>query len=247
MPPAIRSTALRRRRPGAVAAGVPTVTACHDGPRRSASTAPSEGASNCGRLQPIWRRAPTSATSRCRARTIRPTAGGASSISRPRREPRSISVKSRAPGSISATRRSCRTSWRSSRERRSTSPTTTRRTTTCSRSRPPGRSTSGGMPSGRSKAVKFDRPGNRPRVLRHPLAHERLHSRLRAPPLRGDRRRRPVSPRQRPAGHLHRDGLERVGAERVAAHHGARSRRRRGSPISRWAGDDASRNASDSR
>ena len=44
---------------------------------------------------------------------------------------------------------------------------------------------------------------HRARVLRHPLAHERVHPRLRAPLLRGDRRRGPVPDRQRAARHLH--------------------------------------------
>ncbi len=60
-------------------------------------------------------------------------------------------------------------------------------------------------------------PRHRPRVLRHPLAHERLHPGLRAPLFRRDRRRRPVSARQRAAWHLHRDGVERVGAAQSRA------------------------------
>ena len=41
---------------------------------------------------------------------------------------------------------------------------------------------------------------HRPRVLRHPFAHERVHPGVRAPLLRGDRRGRPVPHRQRAAG-----------------------------------------------
>ena len=46
-------------------------------------------------------------------------------------------------------------------------------------------------------------PRHRSRLLRHPLAHERVHPRLRAPLLRGHRRRGPLPDRRRAAGHLH--------------------------------------------
>ena len=58
--------------------------------------------------------------------------------------------------------------------------------------------------AGQSKSVRFDRPGHRPRVLRHPLAHERVHPRLQPSVLRDDRRRRPLPDRQRAARHLQR-------------------------------------------
>ena len=123
---------------------------------------------------------------------FRPTAGEAWSTSRRRREPRSTSVKSRAPGWTSATRHWSRTSWQSSRGRRWTSPTMTttndnvfslstyqivRPRAVCRRPLEVGQVRSSG-----------DRPG----LLRHPLAHERLHSRLHAPALRRDRRRGPA-------------------------------------------------------
>ena len=45
---------------------------------------------------------------------------------------------------------------------------------------------------GRFEAGPVRSPGHRPRVLRHPFAHERVHPRVRAPYLRGDRRRWPL-------------------------------------------------------
>ena len=134
-------------------------------------------------------------------RTIRPIAAAASSISSPRRAPRSTRATSRAPGSISATRRSCRTCSPSSPARPSTFPNNDRtyhNVFSLSKTKP---SISAATPSGHSKAVRFDRPGHRPRVLRHPFAHERVHPGVRAPLLRRDRRRRalPASTTCRPA------------------------------------------------
>ena len=51
--------------------------------------------------------------------------------------------------------------------------------------------------------------GHRPRVLRHPLAHERVHPRVQPSVLRDDRQRGPLPHRQRAAGHLQRRRLER--------------------------------------
>ena len=51
--------------------------------------------------------------------------------------------------------------------------------------------------------------GHRPRVLRHPLAHERVHPRVQPSVLRDDRRGGPLPDRQRAARHLQRDRLER--------------------------------------
>ena len=51
--------------------------------------------------------------------------------------------------------------------------------------------------------------GHRARLLRHPLAHERLHPGVQPPVLRGDRRRGALSHRQRAARDLQRDRLER--------------------------------------
>ena len=51
--------------------------------------------------------------------------------------------------------------------------------------------------------------GHRARVLRHSLAHERVHPGVQPPVLRDDRRRRPLPDRQRPAGHLQRRRVER--------------------------------------
>src|SRR5262249_43722343 len=78
---------------------------------------------------------------------------------------------------------------------------------------------------------------HRPRVLRHPFAHERLHPRLRAPFLRRDRRRGSLPARRGPAGHLYAGRLEREHARGRAAPHGddrgngGRSRRRLHDPM----------------
>ena len=78
-----------------------------------------------------------------------------------------------------------------------TSPTATARTTTSSRSRRPSRFDLGRYARGRSKSVRFDRPGRGARLLRHPLPHERVHPRLRPPLLRRHRRRGPLPHRRR--------------------------------------------------
>ena len=57
----------------------------------------------------------------------------------------------------------------------------------------------GRYPRGQSRSVRFDQPGRRPRLLRDPLAHERLHPGLRAPLLRDHRRRGPLPDRRRAA------------------------------------------------
>ena len=59
------------------------------------------------------------------------------------------------------------------------------------------------------QAGPLRRTRHRPRVLRDPFAHERVHPRVRAPLLRGDRQRGTLSARQRAARHLHGQGLER--------------------------------------
>ncbi len=69
-------------------------------------------------------------------------------------------------------------------------------------------------------------------VLRHPLAHERVHPRLQPSVLRDDRHRRPLPHRQRAAGHLQRGRLERGRVLGAAARHRA-GRRRRPSSTSR--------------
>ena len=79
---------------------------------------------------------------------------------------------------------------------------------------------------GKSKAVQFDTPGHRARLLRHPLAHERVRPGLRPPVLRHDRRRRPIPHRQHPARHLHRRRVARGPDARGARRR--RSRRRAG-------------------
>ena len=84
---------------------------------------------------------------------------------------------------------------------------------------------------GQSKSVKFDRPG----IVR---VFCDIHSHMSAFILVFAHRHFAVTDdegryrhRQRAAGHLHRDGLERVGAERVAARRGAGIGRRRGSQL----------------
>ena len=78
----------------------------------------------------------------------------------------------------------------------------------------------------RPVALRRLRPHRRrPRVLRDPLAHERLHPGLRAPLLRGHRRRRALPHRRRPARQLHARALER--GQRPAPPRAARGRRAR--------------------
>ncbi len=62
---------------------------------------------------------------------------------------------------------------------------------------------------------------HRPRLLRHPLAHERVHPRLRPPLLRGHRRRGTL-----PAGRTCRPGLHGRGVERGDTHRVSPHRRR---------------------
>ena len=177
-------------------------------PQRSPAAASQAGrsarfaaASTCDASPPALERRRRRRRSRHRrARTTPPTAAAASSISRP--APRAAfdaRDEPRARAWISATRRSCRTCSRSSPARWSISRTTTAPTTTCSRCRRRKPFDLGRYAAGHSKAVRFDRPGHRARVLRHPLAHERVHPGLRAPLLRGDRRRRALPDRQRAA------------------------------------------------
>ena len=72
--------------------------------------------------------------------------------------------------------------------------------------------------AGKSKAVRFDRPGRGARVLRHPFAHVGVRRRLQPSLLPRDRRRRPLPDRQRAARHLHRRRLvRRRGPRRNAA------------------------------
>ena len=110
---------------------------------------------------------------------------------------------------ISATRRSCPTCWRSPTGTIVDFPNSDRiyhNVFSLSKTR-----------AVRSRAVRRRplqvgpvRPaGHRPRVLRNPLAHERVHPGVQPPVLRDDRRRRPLPDRQRSARHLHRHRLER--------------------------------------
>ena len=148
-----------------------------------------------GRPSPISARRPRCATS--------PIACGRSSTSRPRRAAPSSDGRTR-PRRHGPARRdgSSRTCWPSRRARSSTSPTATASTTTCSRSRRPSAFDLGRYAAGRSKSVRFDRPGHRARVLRHPLAHERVHPRVQPSVLLAHRHRRPLPHRQRAARHL---------------------------------------------
>ena len=54
--------------------------------------------------------------------------------------------------------------------------------------------------AGRLEGGTIRPPWYRARLLRHPLAHERVHPRVRAPLLRRDRRGRPLSHSNVPAG-----------------------------------------------
>ena len=113
------------------------------------------------------------------------------------------------PSWISGTKRSSRICWPSRRARRWISRTATRSTTTCFRSRKPRRFDLGRYAAGHSQPVVFDRSGHRARVLRHPLAHERVHPRLQSSVLRRHRRGGPLPHRQHAAGQLQRDRVER--------------------------------------
>ena len=76
--------------------------------------------------------------------------------------------------------------------------------------------------------------GRRARLLRDPLAHERVHPRVRAPLLRHDRRRGPLPHRGRPTRDVHARRLERrTGARAPGGPRGRRGRRGR-SRTSRW-------------
>src|SRR5690606_22873093 len=66
-------------------------------------------------------------------------------------------------------------------------------------------------------------PRHRPRVLRHPLAHERLHPGVQPPLLQRDGRERALSDRRRAAGHLY----PRRVARRIRARLAQRERRPR--------------------
>ena len=81
---------------------------------------------------------------------------------------------------------------------------------------------------------------HRPRLLRHPFAHERVHPRVRAPLLRRHRRGRALPDRQRAARHLHRRSTwNESDAARLAARRDAGGRRRSRAQRSRSAVDDA--------
>src|SRR6187397_85914 len=68
-----------------------------------------------------------------------------------------------------------------------------------------------------------------PRVLRDPLAHERIHPGLHTPLLRRDRCGRPLPDRRRAARHLHPGGLDRGrGARHQSGHRNGRQPDRRG-------------------
>ena len=97
-------------------------------------------------------------------------------------------------------------------------PNSDRRTTTCSRSRRPKRFDLGRYPTGRSQVGALRPPGRGARLLRHPLAHERVHPGLRPPLLRRDRRRgRATGSTACPPGTYTPGGLERrAGAARRA-------------------------------
>ena len=145
----------------------------------------------------------------------RRTCAGRSSISNRRRRSRFPTPSRSARRWISGTRRSCRTCWRSPSARRSISRTATTRITTCSRCAAPrfdlGRYAAGPLEIGALRS-----PRHRPRVLRNPFAHERVHPRLQPSVLRGDVGRRPVSDRPRPSGPLHAGRVERRRDPRVA-------------------------------
>src|SRR5581483_7733178 len=79
---------------------------------------------------------------------------------------------------------------------------------------------------GRIEARHLRQARHRARVLRDPLAHERLHPRVQPSVLRRQRRRGPLPHRQRPARHLQRRRVARGGVRGAAPDHRSRRRRR---------------------
>ena len=206
-------------------------TAARD--RRAASVPappPSADASNCGRRRPISARRPTPGDV-AMTRPHDPTDRRRSVVYLETAPRAAFDAARRAAGHARSAQRdaSCRTCWRSSPARPSTSRTTTRRTTTSSRCRRPSRFDLGRY-AGRPLEVGPLRPSrHRPRVLRHPLAHERVHPRVRAPLLRGHRRRGPLPARRtcRPAPTRSWPGTRRRhGESRQVVVAGDRRRRR---------------------
>ena len=100
------------------------------------------------------------------------------------------------------------------RHRRSTSRTPTASTTTSSRSRRRGPFDLGRYARRPLEVGPLRSAGHRAGVLRHPLAHERVHPGVQPSVLRDHRRRGPLPHRQRAAGHLQRRRLERRAAPR---------------------------------
>ena len=163
-----------------------------------------------------------------------PTIGrSASSISSARRAARSASRTSGASAWISATSGSCRTCWRSPSAAIVDFPNNDRTyhnvfslsDVRSVRSRALRR----GPVEGR--AIRSAR--HRARVLRHPLAHERVHPGVRAPLLRRHRRGGPLPDRQRAARRLHGRDVARGVGRRGPSGHRAGERRRNRSDTSR--------------
>ena len=184
--------------------------------RAAAAPARSAAASTSRCRRPSATAASTRPSSACAGRTTPAIAAAAWSTSSRRRAPRSTRARSRTPGWISATRASCRTCSRSSPARRSTSRTTIAPTTTSSRSRRRAASTSAATPPGDRRPIRFDRPG----IVR---VFCDIHSHMSAFILVFAHRYFAVTDdegRYRidnvPPGHLHRGGLERGDAARLA-------------------------------
>ena len=155
--------------------------------RRSAA-----GSTSAGSRKPVERR-PDVATPGARrpARPARPAPRRRLPRDRAARR-RSKSASPAAPSWISATRRSCRTCWRSWPAPSSTFPTATstyHNVFSLSRAK---RFDLGRYAAGQSKSRALRSAGRRARVLRHPLAHERVRAGLHPSVLRRHRRRRPL-------------------------------------------------------
>ena len=120
--------------------------------------APSAAASTCAPVH-VHRMPPDSVRSACARRATPRIGAAASSISRPRRARPSSTRDEPHARMDQRNERSCRTCSRSSPAPRWISRTTTRPTTTSSRSRRRKEFDLGRYAAGRSKAVRFDRPG----------------------------------------------------------------------------------------
>ena len=134
----------------------------------------------------------------------------------------STSCPSGAPGWISATSSSCRGCWRSPSGRSSIFRTATRSFTTSSRSRRRTPSTSAATRPANPASSDSIARGLVPGVLRHPLAHERVHPGLQPPffAVTDDDGRYAI--RRVPAGTYTLIALERAGDRRAAPHRGDR-------------------------